>query len=145
MSFEYPFQKILELKEQEKSKKEQEYQQSVEQFESMASSLYELLKQKEQMESVYQDRMSTGILIQDLQMNEKLVIQLQQQIHQVKLKTDQARDDMYQKEKEMQHALIECKKYEKVKDWKKEAYEQYVKREEEKQMDEISTRRYVFQ
>ncbi|WP_158737693.1 flagellar export protein FliJ [Alteribacillus sp. YIM 98480] len=145
MSFEYPFQKILELKEQEKEKKEQEYQQSFEQFESMASSLYELLKQKEQMESVYQDRMSTGILIQDLQLNEKLVIQLQQQIHQIKLKTDQARNDMYQKEKEMQNASIECKKYEKVKAWKKEAYEQHVKREEEKQMDEISTRRYVFQ
>ncbi|MFB4162667.1 flagellar export protein FliJ [Alteribacillus sp. JSM 102045] len=143
MAFQYSFQKILEIKEREKEEKEQEYQQSVEQFESMATALYELLKQKEQMEAVYQERMNKGILVKELQMNEKLVFQLQQEIQQVKYKTDQARDVMYQKEKEMQQASIEWKKYKKVKEWKKEEYEHLVKKEEEKQMDEISKRRFA--
>ena len=52
MGFTYSFQQILELKEREKEAKEQEYQQSVNQFEKVATALYELLRQKEQIEEL---------------------------------------------------------------------------------------------
>ncbi|MDQ0299133.1 flagellar FliJ protein [Salibacterium salarium] len=144
MAFTYSFQKILELRKREKEQKEQEYEQSVQQFERMATSLYELLRQKEQIEKMYKENMDQGIYIHQLQQNEKVIFQIQEKIQDVQKKTDRARDLMYKKEDEMSEASIEWKKYQKVKEWEKEAHHRSLKQEEEKIMDEISTRRYAF-
>lgn len=134
----------MELRKREKEQKEQEYQQSVQQFERMATDLYELLRQKEQMEEMYKQNMNQGILVHQLQQNEKIIFQIQEKIQDIQKKTDRARDLMYKKENEMSDASIEWKKYEKVKEWEKQAYDRSLKHEEEKVMDEISTRKYAF-
>ncbi|SFP07494.1 flagellar export protein FliJ [Salibacterium halotolerans] len=144
MPFTYSFQKILELRKRQKEQKTQEYEQSVQQFERMASSLYELLKQKEQIESLYKEQMSGGTYVHQLQQSEKAMFQLQHQIADIQKQTDKARDNMHRKQQEMQEASIEWKKYSKMKDWEKEAFHQEEKRQEEKMMDEISTRKFAF-
>ncbi|MFD2704806.1 flagellar export protein FliJ [Salibacterium lacus] len=144
MSFTYSFQKILELRKRQKEQKSQEYEQSVQQFERMASALYELLKQKEQLESLYKEQMSGGIYVHQLQQSEKAVFQLQQRIADTQKQTDKARDTMHKKEAEMQEASIEWKKYSRMKEWEKEEFHLEEKRQEEKMMDEISTRKFAF-
>ncbi|MFZ4454154.1 flagellar export protein FliJ [Salibacterium aidingense] len=144
MSFTYSFQKILELRKREKEQKEQEYHQCVEQFERMATALYELLKQKEQMEEMYKEQMGRGVFIHQLQQNEKVIFQMQEKIQTIQHQTDKARDIMFKKEEEMQTASVEWKKYQKIKEWEKETHERSLKQEEEKLMDEISTRKYAF-
>ncbi|SFM29842.1 flagellar export protein FliJ [Salibacterium qingdaonense] len=144
MSFTYSFQNILELRKRQKEQKSQEYEQSVQQFERMASALYDLLKQKEELESLYEKQMSTGIYVHQLQQSEKAVFQLQQRIADIQKQTDKARDNMHKKEEEMQEASIEWKKYSRMKEWEKEEFHLEEKRQEEKMMDEISTRKFAF-
>ncbi|MFC5628084.1 flagellar export protein FliJ [Aliibacillus thermotolerans] len=144
MGFTYSFQQILELKEREKEAKEQEYQQSVNQFEKVATALYELLRQKEQIEEMYEKKMKEGMLIQELQQNEKALFQLTNEIQAVTKKTNIARLRMQKKEEEMKVATIEWKKYEKMKERAHENYKEEVKKEEAKQMDELSLRKYAF-
>ncbi|SFE38994.1 flagellar export protein FliJ [Alteribacillus iranensis] len=144
MTFQYSFEKILDMKKKEKEKREQEYHQSVTQFEKMATSLYELLRQKEEMEDLYEKQMTKGVKIYQLQHNEKLLLHLQNKISKITQETNVARDQMYRKEDELQSAAIECKRYEKMKEKEKEEYDKLRKQEELKMMDEISIRNYAF-
>ncbi|SDG97939.1 flagellar FliJ protein [Alteribacillus persepolensis] len=145
MSFQYSFQKILEVKESEKAAKEQEYQRTVTQFEEKATKLYELLKQKETMEAANKSKVKTGMTIQELQTNEQLVLQTDRAIQHIQQQTSQARNAMYQKELELQSASVEWKKYDKVKEWQEQEYWQESKKREEEQMDELSQQRFVLQ
>lgn len=144
MMFQYSFDRVLDMKKREKEKVEQEYQQSVSQFESVALSLYKLLRQKEQMETAYNEKMAKGVRIQELQHNEKLLFHLQHQITDATARTDMARDHMYRKEDELQKASIEWKRYEKMKERAKEEYDREMKKLDNHMMDEISIRNYAF-
>ncbi|MFB5660564.1 flagellar export protein FliJ [Alteribacillus sp. HJP-4] len=144
MSFQYSFQKILDLKKDEKDIKEQEYSRSVVQFEKVATALYQLLMQKEEIEAFYRERIETGIKIQEIQHNEATLLQLQERIYSEQNRADIAREKMLHKEKEMQAASVEWKKFEKLKEWKKEEHAKQLKKAEEQQLDEITTRKYAF-
>ena len=88
--------------------------------------------------------MKEGMLIQELQQNEKALFQLTNEIQAVTKKTNIARLRMQKKEEEMKVATIEWKKYEKMKERAHENYKEEVKKEEAKQMDELSLRKYAF-
>lgn len=143
MAFTYSFQQILNLKEREKETKEREYQQSVDQFEKVATALYELLRQKEEMEQIYEEKMKRGMFIHDLQQNEQAMFHLQNEIQRVMQKTNIARMRMQKKEEEMKIAAMEWKKYKKMKERAYHEYKEEEKREEAKQMDELSLRKYA--
>ncbi|WP_240375310.1 flagellar export protein FliJ [Bacillus piscicola] len=144
MVFQYSFQKILEMKKQEKEKREQEYQHSVTQFELAAKSLYKLLSQKEQIETLFSGRMASGLKIQELQQNESMLFHLHDRIATATKQTDTARSRMQQKETELQVAAIEWKKYEKMKEREQEKFAEQLKKDEAAMMDEISIRNFVF-
>ncbi|ASB89614.1 Flagellar FliJ protein [Bacillus sonorensis] len=52
MAYSFKFQKLLELKENEKDQSFAEYQQSVSEFEKVAEKLYESMNQKETLEKI---------------------------------------------------------------------------------------------
>jgi flagellar FliJ protein len=138
MSFEFTLQKVLQVSEREKNQIQSEYQEAMNQFEKVATQLYELLKSKEELEQSARDQISLGTSVFSLQQSQNKMLRLQQEIQQKQRATQQARDQMNGKQQDLVDKTIELKKYEKMKQLKQEQFIQEQKRLELIQMDELS-------
>ncbi|MFC0558604.1 flagellar export protein FliJ [Halalkalibacter alkalisediminis] len=143
MSFQFTLEKVMQFKEQEKNTTQAQYQEAVDQFELVASQLYELLKRKEELETHAREQISTGTSIYDLQQNQTKVLQLQHEIQVKQRATQLAREKMNKKQEDFILKSIELKKYEKMKQLKQEQYKEEIKRVELLQMDEVSIRLFA--
>ncbi|GAE24254.1 flagellar protein FliJ [Halalkalibacter wakoensis JCM 9140] len=138
MSFQFTLQKVMQVREREKNQGQAEYQKAIDQFEKVATKLYELLKKKESLEERARKQISVGTSIYELQQNQNEMMRLQQEIQLHQRETQRARDKMSMKEQDFLQKAIECKKYEKMKQLKENEFIEEEKRKEAVQMDEIS-------
>lgn len=143
MSFQFALQKILEVKDYEKSDAELDYTKSVKVFEDVATKLYDLLKRKEELTIANEKQLEKGLTISLIQMNEKTIAYLQKEIDRLQLNTKEARKKMNEKERFLTFKAIDLKKYEKMKEIKQQQFTEDEKRVEQKFLDEISVQQFV--
>ncbi|UTR15098.1 flagellar export protein FliJ [Salipaludibacillus sp. LMS25] len=143
MSFKFALQKVLEVKDFEKTDAERAYTESVEEFEGIATKLYELLKKKEELIEETEKKLSSGLAISSIQLNEQNISFLQTEINKLQLSTQKARQNMNEKEKFLLFKTVDLKKYEKMKKMKQAQYLENEKREELKFLDEVSIQQFV--
>ncbi|MCR6096043.1 flagellar export protein FliJ [Salipaludibacillus agaradhaerens] len=143
MSFKFALQKVLEVKDFEKTDAERAYTESVEEFEGVATQLYELLKKKEELVEETEKKLLRGLAISSIQLNEQNISFLQTEINKLQLSTQKARQNMNEKEKFLLFKTVDLKKYEKMKKIKQAQYLENEKREELKFLDEVSIQQFV--
>ncbi|MCR6107069.1 flagellar export protein FliJ [Salipaludibacillus agaradhaerens] len=143
MSFKFALQKVLEVKDFEKTDAERAYTESVEEFEGVATQLYELLKKKEELVEETEKKLIRGLAISSIQLNEQNISFLQTEINKLQLSTQKARQNMNEKEKFLLFKTVDLKKYEKMKKIKQAQYLENEKREELKFLDEVSIQQFV--
>ncbi|GAE36027.1 flagellar export protein FliJ [Halalkalibacter akibai] len=143
MSFQFTLQKVLQYREREKNTVQAKYQEAVDQFEVVATQLYELLKRKEDIEKQAREQVSSGTSIYSLQQSQMKLLRLQHEIQVKQRATQVARENMHVKEQDFISKSIEVKKYEKMKEIKHEQYKAEEKRLELLQMDELSIRLFA--
>ncbi len=139
------FYKLLDLRETEKNLAQKEYQESVDQFEEIATKLYHLLKQKEDAEAKYLQALESTTNVSTLHLNQQYIARLDEQIGQLQPSVQQARGDMEQKQEVLSSAHVEMKKYEKIIERKEEYHRVSEIEHEKKEMDEISMQQFISQ
>lgn len=143
MVFQYKFAKLLSIKENEKDIVLEEYNEAVNKFEKAATKLYDLLKQKEDLQAQQSLQFQTGLNIGQIQDLARFLLMLEKSIDQWQLQVAKARKFMELKQQHLLEKNIEVKKYEKIKEKAWIAYNQLEKAEENKLMDEISIQQYM--
>ncbi|MCD5322684.1 MULTISPECIES: flagellar export protein FliJ [Pontibacillus] len=139
------FHKLLDLKEQDKHVAQKNYQDSMDQFEDVATRLYQLLKKKENAEAYYEAEVQKGLSITALHSHHAYIEQLSQQIEEVQQVVQEARNNMNDKQGMLSESHIEYKKYELLINRKVEQQQIKVQTFEKQMMDEISVQQYINQ
>ncbi|HWJ80377.1 MAG TPA: flagellar export protein FliJ [Niallia sp.] len=143
MSYQFKFEKILNIREREKEEAGSVYNQSVKRFEEAAEHLYELLKRKEDLESFQASKLATGLSVQEIRHNQQFIGNLSKTIEHSQKVVQNARNSMSFYQEKLLEKNIEVKKYIKIKEKDFENYAFIEKAEEAKQMDEISLQQYM--
>jgi flagellar FliJ protein len=143
MIYQYKFEKILSIKEKEKTDALAKYNAALKKFEEVAEKLYKLLKKKEELLEFQQEKLRNGLSVQDIRHHqlfmgnlEKLLSLCQQEVIEERYKMDTQRDILMERN-------IEVKKYKKMKEHDFLEFLDVMKVAENKEMDEISIRQYL--
>ncbi|HHY74625.1 MAG TPA: flagellar biosynthesis chaperone FliJ [Bacillus bacterium] len=144
MSFKYKFEKLLTIKENEKDMVIGEYNEAVHKFETAATKLYELLKQKEDVEAQQNSQFQSGLYIGQIQSQQRFMLLLEKSIGESQLQVAKTRKNMELKQQLLLEKNIEVRKYEKIREKARDAYIQLEKAEENKLMDEISIQQFMY-
>ena len=139
MNYAYRFEQILTVREQEKNETEQAYKESVQAFEEVATSLYELLRKKESLIAYQTERLKTGSTIDEIHQNARFLDSLEKMVDTVQQKVTQARSKMQWYEERLLEKNLEVRKYEKMKERDFEQFQQEQHRLEAIFLDELST------
>ncbi|MFD9624317.1 flagellar export protein FliJ [Peribacillus muralis] len=143
MIYQYKFEKILTIKQKEKTDTLAKYDAALKKFEEVAGKLYKLLKKKEELLEFQQEKLRNGLSIQEIRHHqifmdnlEKLLSHCQQEVIESRYKMNVLRDALMERN-------IEVKKYEKMKENDFLKFLDVIKEAENKQMDEISIRQFL--
>lgn len=143
MIYKYKFEKLLIIKEKEKSDARIRYEEAQKFFEQVAEKLYKLFKKKEELIDFQQIKLSSGLSVQEIRHNQLFMDNLEKLIDQCQKEVIQARHKMNIEQERLKEKNIEVKKYEKIKEKDFQKYLQVVKVAENKQMDEISIQQFL--
>ena len=143
MIYKYKFDKILTIKEKEKSDARAKYNEAQKSFEQVAEKLYNLLKKKENLIDFQQTKLSTGLSVQEIRHNQLFMDHLEKLIEQCQKDVIQARYKMNLEQEKLKEKNMEVRKYEKIKEKDFQKYLEALKEAENKQMDEISIQQYL--
>lgn len=135
--------KILHMKQQEKSNAEKQKQHALEKFEKMSLELYEGLQKKEQAELDLSDAMGSEITITKLKNQSLYIHSMTEKILQLQQQVQIARKKMDEKQAILTEAHIEVKKIEKLIETRVDEQRHLVQKQENQVMDDISIRQYV--
>jgi flagellar protein FliJ len=138
----YRFEKILVVKEQEKSESELAFKESVQVFEEIATKLYDLLKKKEDLIAYQQERLKVGSSIDEINHYSKFIDSMEKTIEDVQQKVVQARAKMNWHEQKLLEKNLEVRKYEKMRENDFEHFKEEQLRTEAILLDELSTIAY---
>ena len=138
----YRFEKILDVKEQEKTESEIAFKESVQVFEEIATKLYELLKKKEDLLAFQQERLRIGSSIDEINHYSRFIDSLDKTIEDIQQKVVQARAKMNWHEQKLVEKNLEVRKYEKMRENDFERYKEDQLRIETILLDELSTIAY---
>lgn len=144
MTYQFRFQKIMDIKENEKEKSLAEYNQSVNDFENVAQKLYDSLKQKEVLEENTLSRLNQGMQVQEIRHYQQFVNNLEKTISHYQKLVVMTRSRMNEKQVKLMKHNIEVKKYEKLKEKQQEDYQIGIKYIENKYMDDLSIQTYMY-
>ncbi|MBZ5749873.1 flagellar export protein FliJ [Metabacillus rhizolycopersici] len=144
MAYQFRFQKIMDVKENEKEKSLAEYNQSVNDFENVANKLYDSLKQKEVIEENTLSRLANGMSVQEIRHNQQFVSNLEKTIAHYQNLVLLTRNRMNEKQVKLMQYNIEVKKYEKLKQKQHENYLFEMKHLESKHMDDLAIQSYMY-
>lgn len=144
MAYQFRFQKIMDVKENEKEKSLAEYNQSVSDFENVATKLYDSLKQKEVIEENTLSRLANGMSVQEIRHNQQFVNNLEKTIAHYQNLVLLTRNRMNEKQVKLMQHNIEVKKYEKLKQKLHENYLTDMKHLESKHMDDLAIQSYMY-
>ncbi|MDM5213383.1 flagellar export protein FliJ [Peribacillus sp. NJ4] len=143
MIYQYKFEKILTIKEKEKTDALAKYNTALKRFEEVAEKLYKLLRKKEDLLEFQQEKLRNGLSVQEIRHHqlfmdnlEKLLSHCQQEVIEARYKMNVQRDILMARN-------IEVKKYEKMKENDFYKFLDVIKEAENKQMDEISIRQFL--
>ncbi|WP_246939939.1 flagellar export protein FliJ [Bacillus pinisoli] len=143
MNFTYKFQKTLSIKETEKERALESYQQSVKSFEEVAEKLYHSLKQKEDLEESQLEKVNGGLNIQELRHHQQFIQNLEKTINHLQGLVLNARQKMTEQEQFLLEKNIEVKKYEKIKEKQFSQFLELMNAEENRLMDDISIQQFM--
>ncbi|MGG0844175.1 flagellar export protein FliJ [Peribacillus simplex] len=143
MIYQYKFEKILTIKEKEKTDALAKYNTALKKFEEVAEKLYKLLRKKEDLLEFQQEKLRNGLSVQEIRHHqlfmdnlEKLLSHCQQEVIEARYKMNVQRDILMARN-------IEVEKYEKMKENDFYKFLDVIKEAENKQMDEISIRQFL--
>ena len=142
VKYQYRFEKVLTIREQEKAETEIAYKESVRSFEEVANKLYELLKKKENLTEFRQERLAIGSSIEEIHQYARFMDSLEKTIADLQQKVIQARAKMNWHEQKLLEKNLEVRKFEKMRDKDFKAYQQEQDRVESIFLDEISSLTY---
>lgn len=137
-TYNYRFNQVMIIKEQEKNESEMVYKESVGIFEKIATQLYESLKKKEDLLVFQQEKLKGGLSVLEMHNYAGFIDSLEKIIAELQNKVIQARSKMEWLEQKLIEVSLEYKKYEKMKEKDLEAHYKEVDRLEIIQLDEIS-------
>lgn len=143
MGYHYKFDKILQLREREKEESENVYREAVGQFEEEAEKLYDLLKKKEELIDVQEQKMKIGFSVLEIQHYQQFISNLEKLIEQQQQVVITARGRMQWCEQQLKEKNVEVKKYGKIRTKDLAVYHKWLNAEEAKQMDELSSIQFV--
>lgn len=143
MAFEYKFEKIMQLREREKEESETVFREAQNQFEVEANKLYGLLKKKEDLIIIQEQKMKTGFSVLDIQHYQQFISNLEKVIEQQQRLVVTARGRMQWCEQQLKEKNIEVKKYSKIRANDLTDYRKWTALEEAKQMDELSSIQFM--
>ncbi|PIC87623.1 flagellar export protein FliJ [Sporosarcina sp. P20a] len=141
-SFLYRFDKVLNLREQERDETEMAYKEAIEEFEKIATQLYDQMKKKENILEEQQQRMTTGFSIDDLHSYSRFINTLDLTIDHIQQEVMKSRTKMNWYESQLLDKNIEVKKFEKMKEIGKEQYDAEMEHVETNRIDELSTMKF---
>ncbi|WP_047981270.1 flagellar export protein FliJ [Ornithinibacillus contaminans] len=135
--------KILDIRELEKKNAQVEYHQSVESFEQVATKLFQLLKQKESAEEMYEEALCENMDLEQIQDQIAYIETLNKRIIVLQEQVQQARTQMETKQVLLSEAHVEAKKFEKIIEFRTREELEVIKKEEKALMDDISIQQYL--
>jgi flagellar protein FliJ len=138
MAFDYKFEKIMQLREREKEESENVFREAQNQFEAEANKLYGLLKKKEDLMAVQEQKMKSGFSVLDIQHYQQFISNLEKLIDEQQRLVVTTRGRMQWCEQQLKEKNIEVKKYSKIRANDLVHYRKWTDLEEAKQMDELS-------
>ncbi|WP_039041921.1 flagellar export protein FliJ [Sporosarcina sp. ZBG7A] len=141
-SYHYRFEKVLTFREQEKNETESAYKESVETFETIATELYDLLKKKENVLVEQQEKMIKGFAVNEIHHYARFIESLEMKINSVQQRVIQARGKMNWYEERLLDKTIEVKKYEKMREKDRDAFQDEMEHKEAERLDELSTLKF---
>lgn len=142
MKYNYRFEKILVVKDQEKTESELAFKESVQVFEEIATKLYDLLKKKEDLIEYQQERIKIGSSIDEINHYSKFIDSMEKTIEDAQQKVMQARAKMNWHEQKLLEKSLEVRKYEKMRERDHERFIENQLHIEAIQLDELSTIAY---
>lgn len=142
MKYNYRFEKILVVKDQEKTESELAFKESVQVFEEIATKLYDLLKKKEDLIEYQQERLKIGSSIDEINHYSKFIDSMEKSIEDAQQKVMQARAKMNWHEQKLLEKSLEVRKYEKMRERDHERFIEDQLHIEAIQLDELSTIAY---
>lgn len=142
MKYNYRFEKILVVKDQEKTESELVFKESVQVFEEIATKLYDLLKKKEDLIEYQQERLKIGSSIDEINHYSKFIDSMEKTIEDAQQKVMQARAKMNWHEQKLLEKSLEVRKYEKMRERDHERFIEEQLHIEAIQLDELSTIAY---
>ncbi|MBD7907130.1 flagellar export protein FliJ [Sporosarcina gallistercoris] len=141
-SYHYRFDKVLTFREQEKNETESAYKESIESFETIATQLYDLLKKKEDILVEQQEKMARGFSVNEIHHYARFIESIEAKINSVQEQVIQARSKMNWYEERLLDKTIEVKKYEKMREKDRDAYQEEMEHKEAERLDELSTLKF---
>jgi len=136
-------QKVLQIREQEKTIAQKEKNEATVIFEKQATALYELLKKKEHAEVLMNQYMQTYTSIEKIKEQSMFIQSMTRKASTLQQNVQQAREKMLEKQAYLTKTHIEMKKIEKLIERKKQARQEELIREENILMDELSIRQFT--
>lgn len=143
MIYQYKFEKILTIKEKEKSDALSKYNAALKNFEELAGKLYKFLKKKEDLLAFQQEKLKNGLSIQEIRHHQLFMDNLEKLISISQEEVIEARYKMNVLQDVLMERNIEVKKYEKMKENDFHKFLDIMKEDENKQMDEVSIRQFL--
>ncbi|MGE7601792.1 flagellar export protein FliJ [Peribacillus sp. NPDC097675] len=143
MIYQYKFEKILTIKEKEKSDALAKYNAALKTFEEVAGKLYKYLKKKEDLLAFQQEKLRNGLSIQEIRHHQLFMDNLEKLISISQEEVIEARYKMNVLQDVLMERNIEVKKYEKMKENDFLKFLDIMKEAENKQMDEVSIRQFL--
>ncbi|MCM3107240.1 flagellar export protein FliJ [Bacillus velezensis] len=145
MAYQFRFQKLLELKENEKDQTLTEYRQSVSEFETVAEKLYENMSKKELLEKDKESKLRCGMSVQEMRHYQQFVSNLENTIYHYQKLVIMKRNEMNEKQEQLTEKNIEVKKFEKMREKQFNMFALEDKAAEMREMDDISIKQFMIQ
>lgn len=140
--YNYRFQQILTIREQEKNETEMAYKDATKAFEDVATKLYDLLKKKEDLIDYQQERLKIGASIDEVHHYARFIDSLEKTIADAQQKVIQARAKMQWYEEKLLEKNLEVRKFEKMREKDRERFKEEQSRIEMNFLDEVSLQTY---
>lgn len=143
MRYQYKFEKILTLKEKEKKDAYARYSDALKAFEEVAEKLYRLLKKKEDLLALQQEKLISGLSVQEIRHQQVFLDNLEKIIEHYQKEVIQARNKLNLFQNILHEKNMEVKKYEKMQEKDFNRFLEIIKVHENKLMDEISIQQFI--
>lgn len=143
MKYAFKFDKILSLKEREKEEALLAYQDSIGKFEKVAKKLYELLRQKEKLQTTRSEKLKQGTPVNEIRFYEEYLESLEKKIEKQQIMVNNARNRMQHLQKQLMEKNIEVKKFEKLREKDVRKFFDQLRAEENKRMDDAALQTYL--